>query len=281
MAISPSVLVPVPSVGMSSESADAAPPPTAAADPVRVLLLRHGQSEWNAVQRWQGTADSPLTALGREQAIETAWTLAGINTVFGALWASDLSRAAETAAIIGEALALGAPRIDARLREAHAGEWEGMTPVEIEAGWPGWLDEHHRPPSFEPYHAVVERATAALRDIAADAIARAGNAPAAALVVTHSGLIRSVIRHLGTEDERVPNLGGVWLSVDPTATSLATSTATSAASPVASSTAGPDVGIELHDVFDPAGIVISGIDAPGEDPGEESDEPDAHGRTQH
>lgn len=268
MAISPSVLVPVPSVGMSSESADAHPSTAApTAGPVTVLLLRHGQSEWNAVQRWQGTADSPLTALGREQAIETAWTLAGIDTVFDALWASDLSRAAETAAIIGDALALGAPRIDARLREAHAGEWEGMTPTEIEAGWPGWLDEHHRPPSFEPYHTVVERATAALRDIADDAVARAGDAPPAALVVTHSGLIRSVIRHLGTEDERVPNLGGVWLTVDAPA--------------AGSFTPGTDVGIELHDVFDPAGIVISGIDAPGEDPGEETDQPDAHGRTQH
>ena len=50
---------------------------------------------------------------------------------------------------------------------------------------------------------------------------------------------------------------------------------------VDSSTAGIDVGIELHDVFDPAGIVISGVDAPGEDPGEETDQPDAHGRSQH
>jgi broad specificity phosphatase PhoE len=258
---------------MSSEPADAPPTATApAAGTVRVLLLRHGQSEWNAVQRWQGTADSPLTALGREQAIETAWTLAGIDTVFDALWSSDLSRAAETAAIIGDALALGAPRIDGRLREAHAGEWEGMTPSEIEAGWPGWLDQHHRPPSFESYHAVVERATGALRHIAADASERAGDAPAAAVVVTHSGLIRSVIRHLGTEDERVPNLGGVWLIVDPTAPSAASG---------ASSTVDHDVGIELHDVFDPAGIVISGIDAPGEDPGEESDQPDTHGRAQH
>ena len=273
MAIPPSVLVPVPSVGMSSEPADAATSTTAPVDavsgrairPVTVLLLRHGQSEWNAVQRWQGTADSQLTPLGREQAIETAWTLAGLDTAFDALWASDLSRAAETATIIGDALALGAPRIDPRLREAHAGEWEGMTPTEIEAGWPGWLDEHHRPPSFEPYRAVVGRAAAALRDIAVDAVARAGAATASALVVTHSGLIRSVIRHLGTEDERVPNLGGVWLTVGPTA----------------SSAVGHDDGITLHHVFDPAGIVISGIDAPGEDPGEESDEADAHGRAQH
>jgi uncharacterized phosphatase len=236
-----------------------------------VLLLRHGQSEWNAVQRWQGTADSPLTALGREQAIETAWALAGVETVFRALWASDLVRAAETATIIGEALALGPPRIDVRLREAYAGEWEGMTPPEIEERWPGWLAAHHRPPSFESFHTVVARALAALRDIARDAAAPAGGGAAAVLVVTHSGLIRSVIRHIGLEDERVPNLGGVWLTVDATVDVTVDASLTDDALD----------GIHLHDVFDPAGIVISGVDAPGEDPGEETDEADAHGGAQH
>ena len=287
MAIFPSVLSPVPSVGMSHESADATPSTTGAATgatpgstrrptrPVTVLLLRHGQSEWNAVQRWQGTADSPLTALGREQAIETAWALAGIEIGFSALWASDLSRAAETAAIVGAALALGPPRIDVRLREAHAGEWEGMTPTEIEAGWPGWLEAHHRPPSFEPFHAVVERAVAALLDIARDAAEPTGGGDAAVLVVTHSGLIRSVIRHIGLEDERVPNLGGVWLTVDATTPNAAIVDGDGSLTDDALD------GIHLHDVFDPAGIVISGIDAPGEDPGEETDEADAHRGAQH
>jgi uncharacterized phosphatase len=274
MAICPSVPAPIPCVRMSHESADAAPsapdpatgPTQPFTRPVTVLLLRHGQSEWNAVQRWQGTANSPLTALGREQATETAWALAGVDTRFAALWASDLSRAADTAAILGEALALGAPRTDVRLREAYAGEWEGMTPPEIEAGWPGWLDAHRRPPSFEPFHTVVGRALAALRDIAvdaADAADCADDGGSAVLVVTHSGLIRSVIRHLGVEDERVPNLGGVWLTVE------------------ASPTAGAVDQITLDDMFDPAGIVISGIDAPGEDPGEETDQADAHGGAEH
>jgi uncharacterized phosphatase len=253
---------------MSHESADANIP----VRPVTILLLRHGQSEWNAVQRWQGTADSPLTALGREQAIETAWALAGLTTTFAGLWTSDLTRAADTAAIIGDALALGAPRTDARLREAYAGEWEGMTPAEIEARWPGWLAQHHRPASFEPFHTVIERALAALRDIALDAAAPTdarGDDDAAVLVVAHSGLIRSVIRHLGRDDERVPNLGGVWLTVDV------------GVGVDGSATAGSIDGIAIHDLFDPAGIVISGIDAPGEDPGDETDQADAHGGTQH
>ncbi len=233
---------------------------------VPVLLLRHGQSEWNAVRRWQGTADSPLTALGREQAIETAWALAGLDTSFTSVWSSDLSRARETAAIIADALAVDAPRIDPRLREAYAGQWEGMTPDEIEAGWPGWLDAHRRPESFEPFHTVVERVLAVLRMIADD-IAGAG-ARRAALVVAHSGVIRALIRHLGDADERVPNLGGIWLSID-------VSTAPH------SITHDSGAGISLHDVFDPTGIVVSGIDAPGEDPGDEADQADAYGRAQH
>jgi len=232
--------------------------------PVRVLVLRHGQSEWNAVHRWQGTADSPLTALGREQAIETAWSLAGLDIGFAVIWSSHLRRAARTASIIGGALSLPAPILDARFREAHAGEWEGLTPADIEIVWPGWLSTHRRPASFEPFADVVERAVAALHDVAHDT--RDAEGSPAALVVAHSGVIRSIVRHLGRHDERVPNLGGIWLTVDvasppdPSVTPLATD------------------GITLDDVFDPAGIVISGVDAPGEDPADEPDQSDAHGR---
>ena len=60
--------------------------------------------------------------------------------------------------------------------------------------WPGWLEAHHRPTTFETYSAVVARAADALSDIAA----RACNLdPAAALVVAHSGVVRSLVRHLG------------------------------------------------------------------------------------
>ncbi len=240
---------------------------------VSVLVLRHGQSEWNAVHRWQGVADSPLTELGRNQAIETAWTLAGLDVTFSSIWSSDLSRAHETAAIIGDALALGPPTLEPRLREAHAGEWEGLTPDEIEVSWPGWLEQHHRPPSFEPFDTVVARTVDALHHIAGRTIgAAAGRAPAA-LVVAHSGVIRSLIRHLGRHDDRVPNLGGIWLEVD----AIAAADGAAGRSPIAEA----DHGITLLDLFDPAGIVISGIDAPGEDPGEQSDQADAHGGTQH
>jgi probable phosphoglycerate mutase len=214
---------------------------------VPILVLRHGQSEWNAVRRWQGSADSPLTPLGREQAATTARLLA-LGRPWSGVWTSDLQRASETAAIIAEELGLGEPIVDPRLREADAGEWEGLTPDEIELGWPGWLEDHRRPDSFESYADVVARARAALLDVALSA---ADHAPQAALVVAHSGVVRSLIRELGGDDRRrLPNLGGVWLR----------------ASPIGGG-AGPG-SVELGNLFDPSGVVVSGIDAPGEDPGQ-------------
>ena len=224
-------------------------------------MLRHGQSEWNALRRWQGTADSPLTQLGRDQAATTARLLAALRLDFTSIWTSNLRRASQTAGIIGRALGLGEPTVDARLQEAHAGEWEGLTPEEIEVRWPGWLEAHHRPLTFEPYAAVVARASAALHDIAARVAADGGSA---ALVVAHSGVARSLVRHLGGFDSRIPNLGGVWFDAS----------VIDGRSDRAVGGWMPDE-LVLGDVFDPAGVVVTGVDAPGEDPGEETDEADA------
>src|SRR3546814_7398309 len=69
----------------------------------RVLLVRHGQSEWNATGRWQGQADPPLTDLGRAQAHHAARSLGVVDAIV----ASDLQRAADTALIISGALGVG------------------------------------------------------------------------------------------------------------------------------------------------------------------------------
>lgn len=164
------------------------------------------------MQRWQGVADSPLSELGRSQARFVGSVLAeqfaeGTAELAG-VWSSDLSRANETARILADTLGLGPVRVDARLREADVGEWEGLTSSDIEAAWPGYLQQHRRPPSFEPFDAVVERVTPALHAIAAEA-----GGPA--LVVAHSGVIRTIVHHLQQVDSRVPNLGGVWLAVSP------------------------------------------------------------------
>lgn len=175
----------------------------------RLLLLRHGQSEWNALGRWQGMADSPLSALGYEQAATVAVVLAGLDVEFRTIWSSDLSRARTTAAVIAKALNIPDVLVDPNLREAHAGEWQGLTHAEIRRDWPGYLEAQRRPPDFELYESVVSRAIDALTTIAMHPSSGSGNV----IVVTHSGLIRSLLRHIDGTDPRVANLGGAWIHV--------------------------------------------------------------------
>src|SRR4030095_11495773 len=93
----------------------------------RALLTRHGQSEWTALGRWQGQTDPPLTDLGRRQAHEAARSLGVVDGI----WASDLQRAAETAAIIGDDMGVGPVVVDADLRERDAGEGTGLNPAAV------------------------------------------------------------------------------------------------------------------------------------------------------
>jgi broad specificity phosphatase PhoE len=167
-----------------------------------LLVVRHGQSTWNADGRWQGQADPPLSPLGEEQAAAAARTVGACDAVF----ASDLERARRTAAIVAAGVLAGgegALVTDPRLRERDAGEWTGLTRHEIEARDPGALAAGRRPPGFEPDAVLAERGLAALLDCVGTL--RAGGT---ALVVTHGGLIRSVVRALGEDGEAVPNLGG-------------------------------------------------------------------------
>lgn len=184
--------------------------------PTRVLLVRHGQSEWNADGRWQGQQDPPLTDLGRRQARSAATALGAVDAVF----ASDLQRAAETATIIATELGVLPIMVDSGLRERNAGEWEGLTRTEIERDWPGYLDppaDAHvgfatsgprRPPSWEPDASVLERATEALGRI--HGVVGDGDA----LVVTHGGLIYVLEGHLGAPFERLANGGARVVVVD-------------------------------------------------------------------
>jgi broad specificity phosphatase PhoE len=170
----------------------------------RLLVVRHGQSEWNAVGRWQGHADVALDEAGRLQAAEAALVLG----TFDGVWSSDLQRAQLTAMIIAEILGIGPVQVDARLRETDVGPWEGLTQLDVEAGWPGFLAERRRPEGFEPYDQAAERMLAALRDIAR---LHAGEE---VLVVSHGGVIRAARRLLGAPDGRLPNMSGSWFTVD-------------------------------------------------------------------
>lgn len=176
----------------------------------RVLLVRHGQSEWNADGRWQGQADPPLTELGHAQALHAARSLGVVDVIV----ASDLQRAADTAARLSSELGVGPLVLDPDLRERDAGQWSGLTRREIEQAWPGYLDPPEgspprRPPGWEPDEALLARARAALVRI--HELVPHGEA----IAVTHGGLIYVVEASLGASFERIENLGGRWVDVGP------------------------------------------------------------------
>lgn len=175
------------------------------ASPTRILMLRHGQSEWNALGRWQGQADIELSDLGYEQARQA---VAKLGT-FDAVTSSDLRRARVTAAIIAEGLGVGLLEGDHRFRESHVGEWEGLTHDEIERDWPGYLANHKRPPGFELDHVIVERVISGLFDLA-DAFPGGE-----VLCIAHAGVIRVMRRFHAVPDTRISNLGGCHFNVRP------------------------------------------------------------------
>jgi len=182
--------------------------------PTRLLLVRHGESTWNALSRWQGQADPPLSPFGERQAEDAATRLAELATIT-AVWASDLVRARRTAELIAGQLGIARVREEPRLRERDVGSWSGLTRAEIEERWPGYLAAHRSPPDFEGDDSLLERTRAGL------AAAVDASAPGDVLVVTHGGVIRTIERSLGAIPERLPNLGGRWLvAASPTDLSL-------------------------------------------------------------
>lgn len=134
-------------------------------------LLRHGQTDWNIQGRYQGQADMPLNEEGLRQAREAA---ARFNPgVFAAVYSSDLQRARRTAEIV--AARLGLPvRLDARLREIHQGEWQGLLVSEIASRYEGGPSRWRGSPALAiaPGGESVEQVAARLRQ-AADEFAAA------------------------------------------------------------------------------------------------------------
>jgi broad specificity phosphatase PhoE len=152
-----------------------------------LYLARHGETDDNREPiRVQGFSDTPLNHTGRRQAAELAERVAALGVA--ALWSSDLSRARETAEIVGARICLE-PRLDQRLREANRGEWEGRRFIDIERQEPeryaAWrrAGASFRFPGGESLLDQQRRVMAALADVR-----RAGELPA--LVVCHGGAIR-------------------------------------------------------------------------------------------
>jgi glucosyl-3-phosphoglycerate phosphatase len=158
----------------------------------RILLARHGETDDNVPpMRFQGFHDTPLNDTGRGQAHELAEKIAAEPEPMGSLWSSDLSRARETAEIVGARIGLDV-RLDSRLREANRGRWEGYTFDEIRRSEPeayaAWMrgGADWRFPGGESLQEQQDRVLAALNDIEAT-----GELPA--LVVCHGGSIRVVL----------------------------------------------------------------------------------------
>jgi 2,3-bisphosphoglycerate-dependent phosphoglycerate mutase len=161
-------------------------------EPTRILLVRHGETDWNATGRLQGQSDTPLNALGHEQARRAAQRLAAEPVQ--ALYSSDLARAFQTATIIGHTLGLTVVT-SSRLRERQYGAWEGLTAAEIQARYPeefaAWRARSvdFAPPQGETRSQLLTRGLAEL-----NAIARR-HAGEMAVVVTHGGLCYVIISH--------------------------------------------------------------------------------------
>lgn len=186
--------------------------PAAGRPTARILVIRHGQSTWNAEGRWQGQADPPLTPTGEAQALLAAERLRShlepVAYPLAAIVTSDLQRAAVTASIIADELGFSPVALDKRLRERHAGEWQGLTRDEVERHYPGYLASYRRPPNFESSDSAGTRAAQCL-------IALAQQVPGSvALAVSHGGILRALRVRAGLQDDTAfANLSGQWFEV--------------------------------------------------------------------
>jgi glucosyl-3-phosphoglycerate phosphatase len=179
----------------------------------QVLIIRHGETEWNATSRWQGWLDIPLNGDGEAQAMRRARQLRRDGFNPRAIYCSDLKRAARTAEII--AAHLEVPSVpDAGLRERNGGDWQGHTTDEIREKWPGLLEQWRHgevdcPPGGENDANVLARFDAAL----VRALAHVGTGMLA--IVMHGGILRAVAVRAGADHHTfIPNLGGFWFDVD-------------------------------------------------------------------
>lgn len=156
----------------------------------RVYLVRHGETTWNSLLKFQGQTDIPLSDLGRQQAMLLARRLA--REKFHSCYSSDLTRASETAEILAEPHGLSVHKIPG-LRELNFGVWEGLTipeikklfAEEIKQWWNSPLTT--RVPRGETLAEMVERSTLAVKKIIDS------HSDGNVLVVSHGGAIRSIV----------------------------------------------------------------------------------------
>ncbi|GAB6180746.1 alpha-ribazole phosphatase [Desulfotomaculum defluvii] len=159
----------------------------------KLYLVRHGETEWNAIGKFQGHSDVPLSDLGRQQAKKLALRLG--STKIDAFYSSDLSRAMETAAIIAKEHNSQVSYLP-DLREINFGKWEGLTFDEISQNY-GQLSTRWRAnpvgtqiPNGEKLQDVAVRCQRAIDEIIN---VHAGET---VLVATHGGVIRVIVANV-------------------------------------------------------------------------------------
>lgn len=159
----------------------------------KIYVTRHGETEWNKMRRMQGHLDSPLTTLGRQQAV---WLGERLKEVaIDHIYSSPAGRAMETAALINQFKGLPIQTSD-RLKEIYLGSWEGKTQVEIEAYdaerynhfW--YQPECFVPSNAESFESIIQRTGEQLEWIAE---AHPGNT---VLVVAHAVVLKSMIAYV-------------------------------------------------------------------------------------
>lgn len=173
----------------------------------RMLLIRHGESTWNAVRRWQGQADPPLTERGEQQAVDAVVGAAGHGPYITVV-TSTLQRAQRTGELLASGLGVSLADPVEALAERAAGEWEGLTRDQINERYVGYLDEGRRPPGYEVDEHVVRRAAVALVELAGR------HDGESLIVVSHGGVINALERDEGEAWVRLDNLEGRWFEVD-------------------------------------------------------------------
>lgn len=173
----------------------------------RLVLWRHGETDYNVAGRMQGHLDSDLTEVGWNQARSAAPALARFTP--DVVLSSDLRRATDTASVLTDAFEVPL-QIDKRLRETHLGEWQGLTGSEVDERAPGererWrVDAAWAPPGGESRIDVAARAAEAVDDLL-----HGDHRCHTALIVAHGGLIIALTAHLlNLPIELWPSLGGV------------------------------------------------------------------------
>lgn len=156
----------------------------------KIILIRHGQTEWNLKGRYQGQSDIALSEKGKEQARQLAENFP-VNTV-DAFYASDLNRAMDTAAAVASSFHQEVQPVK-ELREIHFGKWEGLTYQEICAGWPkeskNFFSDPEQAdiPDGETFTEVQNRGVQAVLKIAA-------LHPEQTVAITaHGGILRTIL----------------------------------------------------------------------------------------